>query len=113
MENKKLSFDEIIKIVKSVEENNHREVYDTDGISIYAFAHGYYDSKKIGLGEVKLVKRVSNSDEVYYVNYFVEHDVYIRTNAYYDSYQSVEDFDDCDSYGFEVKPIEKVVTFYE
>lgn len=101
MENKKLSFDEIIKIV---EEN---------GVSIESFARNYYKSIELGLGKVKRIKAVSNSDEVYYVNYFIEHDIYVKTQGYYDSYDSYETFEDAESYGFEVKPIEKVVTFYE
>ncbi len=54
--------------------------------------------------------REGQGDTCYTVKHFVDHDVYIRTDGFYSSYNGT-DFD----YGFgkEVKPKEKVITVYE
>ncbi len=67
----------------------------------------------LGLGEVVEVEQYGGSDKGstwYSVKYFKDHDVYIRTNGYYQSYNGTE-FDQ--GYGYEVTPQEKTITVYE
>lgn len=45
----------------------------------------------------------------YVVNYFPKHDVYIRTDGYYSSYDGLDVYD----FGHEVFPKEKTITVYE
>jgi len=65
------------------------------------------------LGEVKQVYSrggEGKGDEWSRVQHFVDHDVYIRVDAYYASYEGT-DFDGASVYV--CKPIEKTVVFYE
>ena len=58
----------------------------------------------LGLGEVVEVEQKGGEDqgsEWYSVKHFVDHDVYIKTEGYYSSYNGT-DFHD--GYGFEVRP---------
>lgn len=91
-----------------------------ENMSVKEFAYEDYSSEELGLGEVKVVDKYGGTDmgsTWYKVQYFVEHDVYIRTDGWYSSYDGY--FDDGDStyfddgYGSVVKPVEKLVTFYE
>lgn len=49
-------------------------------------------------------------DTWYAVNYFADHDVYLRTDGYYTSYNGTEFYD---GFGSEVRPKEKTITVYE
>lgn len=67
----------------------------------------------IGLGEIEEVEQYGGEDmgsEYYVVQYFKDHDVYIRTDGYYSSYNGT-DWED--GYGCEVRPKEKTITVYE
>lgn len=82
-------------------------------MSVSEFAYEDYSSEELGLGEVKVVDKYGGEDKGstwYKVQYFVEHDVYIRTDGWYSSYDGTY-FDE--GYGSVVKPVEKMVTFYE
>lgn len=92
-----------------------KEILDKiqENMTVKEFAFEDYSPEEIELGEVKVVDKYGGEDKGstwYKVQYFVEHDVYIRTDGWYSSYDGVY-FDD--GYGSEVKPIDKVVTFYE
>lgn len=95
----KLTSKEILSII----ENN---------MSIKSFAHQDYTPEEIGLGKVENIDSCDGVDgpNWYIVQYFVEHDVYIKTSGYYSSYNGTY-FDD--GYGEEVKPIQKKIISYE
>lgn len=68
--------------------------------------------QKLGLGEVEEVDQYGGSgkgDTWYSVKHFKDHDVYIRIDGYYSSYNGT-DFEE--GYGREVKPKEKVITVF-
>lgn len=82
-------------------------------MSVQEFAYEDYSPEELELGEVKKVDSYGGPDKGstwYIVQYFVEHDVYIRTDGWYSSYDGTY-FDE--GYGSVVKPVEKMVTFYE
>jgi hypothetical protein len=67
----------------------------------------------LGLGEMKEVSHYGGEGEGetwYSVKYFKDHDVYIRIDGYYQSYDGTT-FDE--GYGVEVRPKEKTITVYE
>jgi len=90
--------------------------------SLYNTYHqlpSHYDAMKteilqqLGLGKVVEVEQVGGSgqgDEYYSVKHFVDHDVYIRTEGWYSSYEGTT-WDN--GYGEEVFPIEKTIIVYE
>ena len=68
-----------------------------------------YSSK---FGNVKTVDSYGGEGmgEKYYVVYhFVDHNVYIRIDGYYQSYNGAE----FENAPYEVKPVQRLVTFYE
>lgn len=68
--------------------------------------------QKLGLGEVEEVDQYGGSgkgDTWYSVKHFKDHDVYIRIDGYYSSYNGT-DFEE--GYGREVRPKEKVITVF-
>jgi hypothetical protein len=84
-----------------------------ENMSVQEFAYEDYSPEELELGEVKVVDSYGGPDKGstwYKVQYFVEHDVYIRTDGWYSSYDGTY-FDE--GYGSVVKPVEKMVTFYE
>lgn len=82
------------------------------GVTPERFAEGDWNEGLLDLGEVKLVDQYGGEGqgETYYnVWHLVEHDVYIRVDAFYSSYGGP----DYDGYDFtEVKPVEKTITVY-
>lgn len=87
------------------------DIFFEGEVSIYAWYE--FDEKDLGLGEIEEVDNYGGEgqgDTWYTVRYFKDHDVYIKTNGFYSSYNGT-DFD----YGFgeEVKPVEKTITVYE
>lgn len=69
--------------------------------------------KQLALGKIKEIDQYGGEDQGstwYTVKYFVDHDVYIRTDGYYSSYNGT-DFDQ--GFGREVKPTQKTITVYE
>ena len=103
--NNKMTYKEIIQILR---ENINR---------VSEFAYEDYDKEELEkiLGEFDEINQYGGEgkgDEWYSVKYFKDHDVYIRVDGWYSSYNGV-DFDagwDCCK---EVRPIERMVTFYE
>jgi hypothetical protein len=85
----------------------------TENMGVHQFAYQDYSPEDLGLGKVTVPDQYGGEDKGstwYIVQYFVEHDVYIRTDGWYSSYDGVY-FDE--GYGSEVKPIQRQVTFYE
>lgn len=75
------TFKEIVEILK---ENN---------ISEESFCYQDYEKKELGLGEIKRVDDYGGEDcgsEYYSVDHFVEHDVYIRVDAWYQSFHGAD-----------------------
>jgi len=70
-------------------------------------------TSKIGLGKVIEVEQVGGEDEGstwYSIKHFVDHDVYIRTDGYYQSYNGT-DFHD--GHGHVVTPQQRTITVFE
>jgi hypothetical protein len=98
----KKSFKEIVEILQKHIEN------------VYDFAFQYYDPIE-ELGEIKEVKQQGGEGQAntwYSVKYFKDHDVYIRVDGWYSSYNGT-DFDDGWNCLSEVKPITKEIIVYE
>lgn len=82
---------------------------------VAAFAYEDYDQEELGLGEIKEVDQYGGEDKGstwYSVKCFVDHDVYIRVDGYYSSYDGTEFYDgwgECK----EVHPMQKTITVYE
>jgi len=71
-----------------------------------------YILENLGLGKVVEVEQhggEGEGDSWHVVHHFVDHDVYIRLDAYYQSYSGT-DFDGSKPY--EVRPKEKTITVY-
>lgn len=69
--------------------------------------------EQLGLGKVVTVEDYGGEgqgDTYYSVKHFVDHDVYIRTDGWYASYEGGT-YDQ--GYGYEVRPQEKTVIVYE
>jgi hypothetical protein len=91
------------------------EVLKENMKSVKEFAYEDYSDKTLGLGEIKEVHSEGGEDEGSHwesVKYFVDHDVYISVVGYYQSYDGTEFYEGWNSCS-EVRPIEKIVTFYE
>lgn len=111
MNNKKLTANEII------------ELFDLNGIGIYEFVEGEYepedivdeDGEVVAIGEVVEVSREEEVTDgwgydIIVVNHFKDHDVYIKTEGHYQSYDGTSWEN---GYGSEVRPKEKTITVYE
>jgi len=99
----KLSFEQIMEIL----EEELERVND--------FAYGDFDSEELGLGKSEEVIQQGGADqgsEWYVVHYFKDHDVYIRCDGYYSSYNGT-DFDDGWDCCSQVVPTQKTITVYE
>ena len=87
------------------------EAIKNANISVGDFAYGDFDSPE-EVGEWEEVEQYGGEGkgtDWYSIKYFKEHDVYIRTEGYYQSYSGTEFYD---GYGEEVKPKEVTVTQY-
>lgn len=92
----------------------------TECVNIYNSMPNEYEIAKnkfreqLGLNwkEVDQYGGEGQGDTWYSVKYFSEHDVYIKVEGYYQSYNGTEFYDgwDCCS---EVKPTQKIITVYE
>ena len=74
---------------------------------------GKYILNQLGLGEVEEVIQVGGESQGttwYSVKYFKDHDVYIRIDGHYTSYNGADIYD---GYGREVVPTEKTVVVFE
>lgn len=99
----KKTYSEILEVLKS----------KIDGVK--EFAYEDYDEEDLSLGEIKEVDSYGGEgkgEEWYVVMHFVDHDVYIRVDGYYSSYEGV-DFYDGWSNCSEVRPQQKTITVYE
>ena len=88
------------------------EILKEKKISWDDLGYGYVDWKELQLGEVKTVENYGGEgmgEKYYKVYHFIKHDVYIRIDGYYQSYNGAE----FENPPYEVKPIEKTVIFYE
>ena len=99
----KKTFEEILEVLK---ENMK---------SVKEFAYEDYNEQKLNLGEIKEVHQTGGEDEGSHwesVKHFIDHDVYISVVGYYSSYDGTDFYDgwNCCS---EVRPVERIVTFYE
>ena len=78
-------------------------------ISYPAFAYEDYNSNELGLGNVTEIDGgMSKGDTWYSVKHFTDHDVYIRIDGWYQSYNGAE----FDNPPYEVKPQLKIITTY-
>jgi hypothetical protein len=76
------------------------------------FAYGDYDQDELGLGETEIVDDISKTDGyAHVVVHFTEHNIYIKLEGWYNSYNGSTEYDEPDY--SEVKPVVKEVTFYE
>lgn len=67
----------------------------------------------LGLGEIIEVEQEGGSEQGsswHTVKYFKDHDVYIRTDGYYSSYEGTEFYN---GFGYEVKPEQVMITVYK
>ena len=83
--------------------------------SVDNFAYEDYNDSDLGLGKIKEIHSEGGEEQGSHwesVKYFVDHDVYISVVGYYTSYNGTDFYDGWDSCQ-EVRPIEKIVTFYE
>jgi hypothetical protein len=84
-------------------------------LSIEDFAFEEFDEDELGLGPIKTIEQKGGGgqgDEWYIVFHFTEHNIYLKCDGYYQSYNGTEFYngwDDC----FEVKPKQVEVTIYE
>jgi hypothetical protein len=124
----KLTATQIIDIIKdnniSVEDFAYCDFPDLEYKPEYNITEEDYDklstndqrlivSNYLGIGDWKEVDQYGGEGEGerwYSVKYFKDHDVYIKTNGFYSSYNGT-DFDY--GYGYEVKPVQKTITVYE
>lgn len=77
------------------------------------FAYGDFNSVELGLGECEEIAQYGGEgkgDAWYSVKYFKDHNVYIRIDGCYTSYDGTDFYD---GYGTEVFPKEKTITVYE
>lgn len=86
---------------------------ERQGINVNEFAYGDFDSPLENVGEWDEIEQYGGEgqgDNWYSVKHFKDHDVYIRTDGFYSSYNGT-DFDY--GYGDEVRPTLKTITVYE
>ena len=105
----KLTGKEILEILGEYFKTEHNP-YD-DSIDASNFIHRWYEENLLDLGEIVEVQRKvkTESDKVSIVNYFVDHDVYIKTKG---TVSSTDLFFN-KGFGKEVKKIEKTFITYK
>lgn len=100
-----MTYEEIIEKLK--------EVYK--GSKINEFAYLEQDNGNLGLGQMEEVAQKggeSQGSEWYSVKYFKDHDIYIKVEGYYSSYEGTH-FDGWDNSCSECRPQLKQITVYE
>lgn len=119
---KKLTAKEILEIIEqNYEESSfaYNEWSECDFGNSDEFEHMGYEERedailqKLGLGEVEEVEQYGGEgkgETWYSVKYFKDHDVYIRIDGFYASYDGTSFYD---GYGCEVRPTQKTITVYE
>lgn len=106
-----LTFEQIIQKLQEYFENYGVD-YSQD---VAAFAYRDYDPEEIGLGPIKEVASYGGEDcgsEWYSIQYFENHDVYVRVDGYYQSHYGTEFYNEWDCCS-EVRPKQKTITVYE
>ena len=94
---------------------NFQEILDEikkQGISDDNFADGEMENPLPNIGEWKQVDIYGGEgqgDDYWAVNYFPEHDIYIKISGYYASYDGTTFYNDCYS---QVTPKEETVIVY-
>lgn len=116
----KLTFEEIKSIIESdlfADNGNdpnayfNDEIYDATNIEHYKGSDVEFVEKIKELGTVKSVARYGGEgrgDEYWKVYHFINHDVYIKFDGFYQSYEGSE-YEEM----FEVKPVEVTKTEYQ
>jgi hypothetical protein len=96
------------EILERLEEYFNPNSYDNNVID---FIHKWYNEDLLGLGEIVEVQRkvCTESDKVSIVNYFVDHNVYIKTKG--TASRTTLFFNK--GFGKEVKKIEKTFITYK
>lgn len=92
---------------------NHPLVQQYESLPTGYNITGEYVLNTLGLGKVIEVDQYGGEGQGstwYSVKHFVDHDVYIRTDGYYQSYEGTEFYD---GYGKEVRPQQKTITVFE
>lgn len=109
----KLTGKEIIEKITSFLEDPYEFEYLTSDYDDYKFeTDSDLSFDDLGLGKCEMVVDESfTSGEAYRIIYFKEHDVYIRQNGYYDSYDSYAKYEDHE-YDV-VVPYEKTIIDYK
>ncbi len=98
-----MNYNEIMDVIKSKIE------------TVSEFAYVDFDKDELELGAIDVVEEYGGEDmgsTWYRVFYFRDHDVYIRVDGYYSSYDGVDFYDGWDSCS-NVRPKEKTITVYE
>lgn len=72
----------------------YKEILDilNEKISMSQFGYQDYDPNELGLGEIKRIEEYGGEDmgtKWYTIDHFVEHDIYIKIDAEYWSYEGV------------------------
>lgn len=85
--------------------------------SVSDFAYQEYNSEELGLGKVKQILEANEGGEGkgehwIRVFYFIDHDIYIRVEGYYQSYNGTEFYNEWGSLD-QVKPKEVLQTIYQ
>ncbi len=89
------------------------EVLEKNNVGAREFGYGDFNSEELGLGESEEVDQHGGEGEGeawHSVQLFKDHDVYLRVDAHYTSYDGC---DFSDSNIDEVRPVEKMITVYE
>ncbi len=88
-----------------------KKLFTEGELTLSEFGYMDYSSEELGLGPVEEVAQrggEGEGEDWYSVQYFKEHDVYIRIDGYYNSYNGT----DFDNDVYEVFPSEKTITVY-
>lgn len=89
------------------------EEVERQGISVDSFGYSDFESPLENVGDWEEIEQVGGEgegDTWYSVKFFKDHDVYIRTDGFYSSYNGTDFYD---GYGDEVRPKLKTITVYE
>lgn len=106
----KLTGDEIIEHLKTVAKTALSEYKNP----VKTFAYEEFNENELGLGKIVNVDVYGGEgkgDTWYRVFHFVDHDVYLKVNGWYSSYEGVDLSGEWNCVK-EVKPTEKTITVY-
>ena len=98
---------------------NYQEIIselDKQGISVDEFAYGDIEKPLPNIGPWKEVYRQGGEgkgEDWQSVKHFPDHNVYIKTSGFYSSYNGTDFYGGIADCSEEVKPVDRMVTFYE